>query len=205
MEKMDRKPPSPIGDRLPMIDGLEKVTGAARFTNDVILPFMLVGKVLRSPHPHARILNIDASRALRLPGVKAVVTGKDTAGVKYGIFPNTRDQLLLPLDKVRYVGEEVAALAAVDEDTAIKALSLIDVEWEVLPAVFDPEEALQEGAPQLHDDRPGNVSSQFREVHGDPDRAFADSYLVREDRFVTEALAHAMMEPYVAVANFLPS
>ncbi|MDP2954522.1 MAG: aldehyde oxidase, partial [Chloroflexota bacterium] len=140
-----------LGKRTPKIDGLAKATGGARFSNDIILPRMLYGKILRSPYPHARILHIDTGRAKGLPGVKAVVTGKDTAGVRFGVFRETRDQYAIPIDKVRYIGDEVAAVAAVDEDIAEEALGLIKVDYEVLPAAFDPLEAMKPGAPLLHE------------------------------------------------------
>ena len=130
------------------IDGPAKVTGAAQYTFDITLPNMLYGKVLRSPHPHAKILNIETSKAERLIGVKAVVTGKDTLGVKQGIWRRYKelcDEEILAREKVRYIGEPVAAVAAVDEDVAEEALSLIEVEYEPLPAVFDPMEAIKEG------------------------------------------------------------
>ncbi|HLB12396.1 MAG TPA: aldehyde oxidase, partial [Dehalococcoidia bacterium] len=136
-----------VGKRTPKIDGVAKATGSAHFSRDVILPRMLYGRILRSPHAHARILNVDTIRAARLPGVRAVITGKDTAGVKFGVFRETRDQYALAMDKVRYVGDEVAAVAAEDEDTAQEALELISVDYEVLPAVFDPLEAMKPGAP----------------------------------------------------------
>ncbi|NIN64588.1 MAG: aldehyde oxidase, partial [Anaerolineae bacterium] len=131
-----------VGKRIPKVDSVAKATGQSRFTADLSLPRMLHGKILRSPHPHAKILSIDTTEADRLPGVKAVITGRDTAGEKWGVFRYTRDQQLLPADKVRYVGEEVAAVAAVSEDVAQEALDLIQVEYEVLPAVFTIEEAM---------------------------------------------------------------
>ncbi len=146
-----------VGKRVPRIDSVAKVTGSAKYTDDMMLPGMLYGKILRSTHPHARILRIDTSKAERLPGVRSIVTGKDTAGVKIGIWRTTRDQYLLAIDRVRYIGEEVAAVAAIDEDIAEEALDLIDVEYEVLPAIFDPIEAMKEGAPQLHDHAERNV------------------------------------------------
>jgi xanthine dehydrogenase molybdopterin-binding subunit B len=137
-----------IGKSIPRVDSFSKVTGEAIFTADLSLPKMLVGKILRSPYPHARILNIDTSKARQLRGVHAVVTGKDTAGEKWGVFRYTRDQQLLCVDKVRYVGDEVAAVAAVDEDTALEALSLIQVDYEGA-SVFDHDSALVADAPQL--------------------------------------------------------
>ena len=123
------------------------MTGRATYTFDVKLPGMLYGKILRSPHPHAKILSIDTSKALELPGVIGVVTGKDTLGVKQGIwrrFQELCDEQILPVDKVRYIGEPVAAVAALTEEIAEQALDLIDVQYEVLPAVYDPMEAIKE-------------------------------------------------------------
>ena len=111
------------GKRVVRIDSLDKATGQARYTADLTLPRMLYGKVLRSPHAHAKILHVDTSKAEKLRGVVAVVTGKDTAGERWGVFRYTRDQQLFPADKVRYVGEDVAAVAAEDEETAMEALA----------------------------------------------------------------------------------
>ena len=135
-----------IGRRMRKTDGLSKSTGRARYTDDLALPGMLHGKILRSPHPHARILAIDTSAAEALPGVFAVVTGHEMP-TPYGIIVWTPDEQALATDKVRYIGDGVAAVAAVDEDTALRALELIRVEYEVLPAIFEPEQALTpEGA-----------------------------------------------------------
>src|SRR5262245_3358308 len=123
------------------VDGLAKSTGRERFTDDIALNGMLHGQILRSPHPHARILSIDTCRAGRLDGVHAVVTGAEMP-VRYGIIPCTPDEYPLALDRVRYVGDAVAAVAAVDEDTALGALRLIDVRYEELPAYLNPEDAL---------------------------------------------------------------
>jgi len=191
-----------IGKRVARIDAPEKATGAARFTDDLELPHMLHGKILWSPHAHARILNIDTSRAERLKGVRAVITGKDWEGVKYGVFPATRDQHPLALNKVRYIGDEVAAVAAVDEDTAEEALELIRVEYELLTPVFDPEEAMLENAPRIHDEIPRNISVHVKTELGDVEKGFRESDHVREDRFETQAVAHCQLECYVALANF---
>ncbi|RLA79224.1 MAG: aldehyde oxidase, partial [Deltaproteobacteria bacterium] len=172
-----------VGKGISRVDSLAKVTGEAIYTADLKLPKMLVAKVLRSPYPHARILHIDTSRAERLPGVKAVVTGFDGHGVKWGVFRYTQDHAMLPTDKVRYVGEDVAAVAAVDEETALEALELIRVEYEPLPAVFDPEEAMREGAPLIHEEYPRNINVHVHIEVGDVDRAFREAYLVREDAF----------------------
>src|SRR4030042_5207294 len=125
---------SHIGKDTKRIDTGSKATGEALFAADLALPRMLVGKVLRAPHAHARIVAIDPSKAEKLPGVKAVLTAKDTCGDKWGVFKYTQDQQFLPTEKVRYVGEEVAAVAAADEDTGLEALSLIEVTYEGLPA-----------------------------------------------------------------------
>ncbi len=190
-----------VGKSVPRVDAHSKVTGEAIFTADLNLPRMLVGKVLRSPYPHARILNIDTSRAKALKGVHAVVTGADTAGEKWGVFRYTRDQQLLCVDQVRYVGDEVAAVAAVDEDTANEALSLINVEYEELPAVFDCWSALEPDAPQIHDDKPGNINVAVKIDVGDVEAAFKNCKVVREDTFVAEEDSYFMSEPYAVVAN----
>lgn len=191
-----------IGKRIPRRDAYSKVTGEAIYTADIKLPGMLIAKVLRSPLPHARILTIDTSRAKALIGVKAVVTGFDTRGVKWGVFPYTRDHPMLPTDKVRYVGEDVAAVAAIDEEIALEALDLIKVEYEPLPAVFDPLEAMQEGAPLIHDEFPRNINIHVHIERGDVDKAFKEAYLVREDTFRAAGETYAMLEPYAVVAYY---
>ncbi|MBI2848786.1 MAG: molybdopterin-dependent oxidoreductase [Chloroflexi bacterium] len=191
-----------IGQRLPRIDAWAKVIGAAQFTNDITLPRMLYGRILLSPYPHARILNIDTSRAERLPGVKAVITGKDTAGVRFGVFRETRDQLALPIEKVRYVGEEVAAVAAIDPDIAQEAADLIRVDYDPLPGVFDPIEGMQEGAPLVHENVERNIGAKNVILLGDVEQGFQNSDYIREDRFQTEAISHAQMEPYAAVVSY---
>jgi len=191
-----------VGQRVVRIDSRAKATGQARYTADLTLPRMLCGKVLRSPHAHARILNIDTSKAERLRGVRAIVTGKDAAGVKWGVFGYTRDQELLTRDKVRYIGEDVAAVAAEDEDTAVEALKLIEVEYEVLPAVFDPLEATQEGAPQIHDHAENNINIHVPIEVGNVDKAFRDAYYVREDRFVNTEYGYCQTEPYAVLASY---
>ncbi|MBI2987237.1 MAG: molybdopterin-dependent oxidoreductase [Deltaproteobacteria bacterium] len=188
-----------IGRPVPKKDAWLKATGEAKYADDHSLPGMLYGKLLRSPHPHARILHIDTSKAERLPGVRAVATGKDFPGIKYGNLPQTRDYLPLALEKVRYIGDEVAAVAAIDEDMAEEALDLIQVEYEILPAVFDPEEAMQPGAPQLHDHAPDNISSQSAFHFGDADRGFADSDLIQEDIFETQPVKQGMLEPHACI------
>ena len=134
-----------IGTSAPHIEGSEKVTGKTVFTADVDLPGMLWGKVLRSPHPHARIRNIDTSAALKVPGVKAIVTGQDAIGLYMGKV--LRDLPVRCWDRVRYIGDRVAAIAAETPEAAEEALQLIEVDYEEMPAVFDPRQAMQPEAP----------------------------------------------------------
>ncbi len=191
-----------IGKSIIRTDSLSKVTGRAEYTADLKLPRMLHAKVLRSPYPHARILNIDVSKALKLPGVKAVVTGADTYGVRWGVFKYTQDHTMLAIDKVRYVGEDVAGVAAIDQETAMEALDLIKVDYEPLPAVFDPEEAMKEGAPLIHEQYPNNINIHVHIETGDVDEAFARSDLIREDTFQAAGEAYATLEPYAVVASY---
>jgi CO/xanthine dehydrogenase Mo-binding subunit len=188
-----------VGKSVPQVDALEKAMGKTRFVSDLVLPDMLHGKILRSPYPHARILHIDTSRAERLRGVKAVATQRDTPGIKYG--PRTEDWTIFADDKARFCGDEIAAVAAVDEDTADEALDLIRVEYEELPFVVDPLEAMQAGAPLVHEDKPGNVAFEFKVEAGDVDRALAGSHVVYEDRYYTNQVYQAYLEPMGALAD----
>ncbi len=191
---------SVIGHPMPRVDAKVKATGEAKYAADIELPDMLWGKVKRSPYAHARILNIDTSKAERLPGVKAVTTGKDFGGFKWGWLGTTRDEEPLAVTKVRYIYEGVAAVAAIDEDIAEEACELIEVEYESLPGLFDPFEAMQEGAPLVHEDCLGNITSEYHWNFGDVEKAFAESYLVREDNFKTPRMAKGYIEPPAIVA-----
>ena len=196
-----------IGRSVPRIDAPDKARGTAQYTADMKLPGMLYGKLLRSPVPHARIKNIDISKAAALPGVKDVVIGKDTPGIKYGnwrLFPQTQDEFPLAMDKVRFIGDEVAAVAAIDLDIAEEAISLIHVEYEELPAVFSIDEALAQGAPLIHDEidqLEGNISIDRKIDVGDIDKAFAKADLILEDNFTLHAVSHAYLEPCAALAQ----
>jgi len=194
-----------IGKRVPRFDSKEKVMGQGKYAADFSVPGMLWCKVARSPLPHARILNIDTSLAERLPGVKAVVTGKDFGGWTWGFMANTRDEPPLAVDKVRYLHEGIAGVAAIDEDIAEEACELIKVDYEELPGVFDPEEAMKEGAPIIHDYRPNNVSVEYHWNFGDVEKAFADSYIVREDRFKTGKVIVGFLEPPASLAYYDPA
>lgn len=186
-----------VGKNVPRVDAEVKVTGEATFTADVRLPNMLLGRLVRSPLPHAKILNIDTSRAERLPGVKAVIVGQETPFV-FGV--SHMDQTPLQTEKVRYVGDPVAAVAAVDEDTLLQAMELIKVDYEPLPAVFDPEEAMQEGAPIIHEGVERNIAANPRYDLGDVEKAFQEADHVFEDRLETQRVAHVCPEPHNCVA-----
>ena len=193
---------SVIGKPLPRIDAVVKATGQAQYTDDIKLPQMLYGKVERSPYPHARILHIDTSKAERLPGVKAVVTGKDTLGVKYGTLRGYRDRHLIAMDKVRFIGEAVAAVAAIDEDIAEEATDLIRVDYEELPAVFEAEEAMKEGAPEIHDGVARNIALERHWSLGDVEKGFKESDYIREDRFIFQVQAHGHLETHACLASY---
>jgi 4-hydroxybenzoyl-CoA reductase subunit alpha len=189
-----------IGKPMPRVDARAKVTGEAKYAADIEMADMLWGAIKRSPHPHARILNIDTSKAERFPGVKAVTTGKDFGGFKWGWSRETRDEEPLAVKKVRYLYEGVAAVAAMDQDTAEEACDLIEVEYEPLPGVFDPFEAMKEGAPLVHEDRPGNICVQYHWNFGEVEKAFSESDLVREDTFQTPRMGKGYIEPPAIVA-----
>ncbi|MGA8437383.1 MAG: molybdopterin cofactor-binding domain-containing protein [Candidatus Sulfotelmatobacter sp.] len=189
-----------IGKATAMVDAAEKTTGGGKYTDDLSVPGMLVGKILHSPYPHARIKRIDSSRAEKLDGVVAVVVGKDAPN-PYGILPVGHDEHALALDKVRYVGDNVACVVAVSEAVAEKALELIQVEYEVLPSYFDPEESMQAQTDLIHDNKPGNLEKDYHHVFGDPDKGFAEADHVAEARFIANEVTHAAMEPHSTLAS----
>jgi 4-hydroxybenzoyl-CoA reductase subunit alpha len=190
-----------IGKRIAMVDAAGKATGAGKYTDDLSLPGMLVGKILHSPFPHARIKRIDTTRAEKLDGVIAVPTGRDAPNT-YGILPVGHDEHALALDKVRYVGDNVACVAAVDEAAADQALELIDVEYEVLPGYFDPEESMKAESDLIHDHKPQNIEKDYHHVFGDPEKGFAEANQIAEARFVANEVTHAAMEPHSTLAAF---
>jgi 4-hydroxybenzoyl-CoA reductase alpha subunit len=191
---------SVLGKKISRVDARLKVTGQAKYAADYDFPKMLWGQIKRSPYPHARILNIDTSKAEKLPGVKGVVTGKDFNGFKWGWSGPTRDEEPFATTKVRYQYEGVAAVAAIDQDIADEACDLIEVDYEPLPGVFDPFEAMKEGAPLVHEDRPGNICVEYHWDFGDVDKAFAESYLVHEDTFQTPRMAKGYIEPPAVIS-----
>lgn len=211
---------SVVGKSLPKIDSRDKVTGRAQYAADISLPGMLVGKILRSPHPHARILAVDTTEAERLPGVRAVLTGANIPTARIG--NQIKDQPILARDKVRFAGEPVAVVAAVDEATADAALSLIRVEYQELPVVTDPLAALEPEAPTIHEDldsyeatlvplgrrdgrpAPPNLLNRSRIQRGDVEKAFAQADLVVEARYRTQVVHPACLEPHACVAQVSP-
>src|SRR5450432_2803583 len=190
-----------IGKPTAMVDAAQKTTGAGKYTDDLSLPGMLVGKILHSPFPHARIKSIDTTRAEQLDGVVAVVVGSDAPN-PYGILPVGHDEHALALDKVRYVGDNVACVVAVSEAIAERALELIDVEYEVLPAYFDPEESMKAQSDLIHDNKPGKLEKDYHHSFGDPDRGFAAADHIAEARFIANEVTHAAMEPHSTLASF---
>jgi 4-hydroxybenzoyl-CoA reductase subunit alpha len=193
-----------VGARLPMLDAAQKAKGAALFTDDLVLPGMLFGKILRSPLAHARILNIDTSKAVKLPGVKGVVIGKHIPDRQYGIVPRAKDEYALAKNTVRYIGDDVAAVCAIDPEIAEEAIELIEVDYEELPAVFDPLDAIKEGAPEIHKGIKHNTSFGIKKEFGDVEKAFGESDFVFEDNFYSQPVNHAPLEPHAALAQFDP-
>src|SRR6266699_2383309 len=182
------------------VDGRAKVTGQTRFADDICLPRMAHCKLLRSPHPHARIRRMDVSRALAHPGVYLVLTGKDLP-VQYGILPVSQDEQALCLDHVRHVGDPVAAVVAREELTAFEALDLIDVDYEILPTICDPEEALATPEPRIHEyGEEGNIHKLVALEFGDVEQGFAEADEIFEDTFFYQGNTHLPIEQHASVA-----
>lgn len=190
-----------IGKPVPMVDGAGKVTGRGIYTDDLKMAGMLTARIFRSVHPHAKILKLDTSRAEAMDGVLAVVTGKEIAG-KYGILPVGHDETALAVDKVRYVGEGVAAIAAESPEIAEAALRAIDVVYEPLPAYFDAEKSMDRPAVLIHEDKPDNIERDYHHHFGNVEEGFAAAAHVRFDRFRCPRVTHAAMEPHSTVAAF---
>jgi 4-hydroxybenzoyl-CoA reductase subunit alpha len=190
-----------LGKPTAMIDAAEKTTGAGKYTDDLSLPGMLIGKILHSPYPHARIRKIDTSRAEKLDGVAAVAVGTDAPN-PYGILPVGHDEHALAVDKVRYVGDNVACVVAISEAVAEKALELIAVDYEVLPAYFDPEESMKAQQDFIHKHKPQNLEKDYHHVFGDPEKGFAEADQIAEARFISNEVTHAAMEPHSTLASF---
>jgi 4-hydroxybenzoyl-CoA reductase alpha subunit len=205
-----------IGTNYPKVDGEDKVTGRAKYAGDINIPGMLHCKFLRSPHAHAKILSVDTSKASALPGVMGVITGKDMTGKTMGcveIDQATADKTPLAIDKVRYIGDELAAVAAIDETTAQRACDLIEVEYELLPAYFTPQEAMfgevaihENAAKQFDymgiDVKEKNVNQYNIVEAGDVDKAFAEADYTDKHVYRTQKISHSAIEPHAAVAKY---
>ena len=181
-----------IGKPIPLVDAPLKVSGTADYVADIRVPDVLHGKVLRNPHAHARILNVDVGKALKVSGVHTIITAADTPEQRWSTA-DVKDQTILARDKVRYVGEEIAAVAAEDDAAAAEAVELIDVTYDLLPAVFDPEEAMAEDAPHIHEG--GNITHRQVVERGDVDAALKQADAVYENTYTTPLMYQAYMEP----------
>jgi 4-hydroxybenzoyl-CoA reductase subunit alpha len=190
-----------IGKRVALVDSAGKTTGQGKYTDDLSVPGMLTGKILHSPYPHARIKSIDTSKAEAIDGVVCVVTGPDAPN-KYGILPVGHDETALAVEKARYVGDNVACVVAESESIAERALELIEVEYEQLPAWFDPEDSMKAEKEWIHPQRPNNIEKDYHHVFGDPDKGFAEADVVMEHRYIAGEVTHAAMEPHCTLASF---
>jgi CO/xanthine dehydrogenase Mo-binding subunit len=192
-----------IGTSVRRVDGIDKISGRAQFVGDVRLPRMLYGAVVRSPHAHARVLSVDTSKARQVPGVHAVITSDDHAHRKWGAF--RPDLYPLAVDRVRYVGDEVAAIAATDPDIARQAAELVEVEYEPLPAILDLDSAMADGAQLVHDDATGNIAHHFTFERGEVDAWFARSDVVVDGTWETTRQWHSSIETVGCVADWSPN
>ncbi|MBW1820000.1 MAG: molybdopterin-dependent oxidoreductase, partial [Deltaproteobacteria bacterium] len=189
-----------VGKGIPKLDAVDKVTGRSIYVQDLKVPGMLCGKILRSKHPHARIVRIDTTKAKSLLGVRSVITANDTPEIRFGFL---KDQPVLKTGKVRSYRDEVAAVAAVDPETAQEALDLIEVEYEPLPAVFNPEEAMSGDAPLVHDEFKSNiVNLPWKLRSGDVDEARENSAFKVKDRYELTWVTHCCMGTEGIIADF---
>jgi 4-hydroxybenzoyl-CoA reductase alpha subunit len=191
-----------ISTRANRIDTPDKATGKAVFVDDISKPGMLYGALLQSPHAHAKIISIDTSKAKNLPGVKSVVTSKEAGSIKYGVSPARYDETIFAIDKVRYIGDEIAAVAATSLDIALKAVELIEVEYEILPAVFTVEDAIKDDAPQLHDDFPKNLCAEVHQEFGDVEQGLKDSDIIKTTTVKNKRQDGACIELQGCIAEF---
>lgn len=190
-----------IGTSASRVDGVAKVTGQAQYASDICVPGMLYGRILRSPHAHARIVSIDASVAEKVPGVRAVLTRADFRNSNAFFSGKIKDHPILALERALFAGQPVAAVAAADEETAEEALRHIRVEYEPLPAVVTIEEAIAPGAPQLHASAAGNICFSDKLEKGDVSVGFSEADTIVEDSFTFPMVYHYAMEPHVAIAR----
>jgi 4-hydroxybenzoyl-CoA reductase subunit alpha len=189
-----------VGRSMPRVDAYDKATGRAKYIEDYTFQNMLVGKILTSAIPHGIIKKIDTSQAEKLPGVAAVITGKNVPDRMYGVSPARYDEFVLAKDKVRYIGDEVAAVAAVDLETAEKALELIKVTYKQLPAVFNAVDAVKDGAPLIHERYKGNINTRVNHHFGNVEQGFLEADHIREEVFIGNHVYQSPMEPHGAIA-----
>lgn len=194
-----------LGRAGPKIDGRARILGAALYTDDLHLPRMVVGKFVRSTQPHARIVSIDVSGALAMPGVVGYAIGSELPQ-KYGVIPVAQDETAMAIGKVRYIGEAIACIAAVDEETAHRAVRAVKVEYEPLPAVLTIEDALDPSKPHIHEGsrKPSNILRRIFQEYGDIDKGFAAAEVVIEDTYEYPGSTHVPLETHVALANLEP-
>ncbi|HSR82154.1 MAG TPA: molybdopterin cofactor-binding domain-containing protein, partial [Hyphomicrobiaceae bacterium] len=190
-----------VGGYVPMVDGPEKVSGRAKYTADFIAPQMLTGRIYRSPYAHAEIVDVDTSQAAKVPGVVAIITGVDCANT-FGVLPIARTEYPLARDKVRYKGEPVAAVAAVDAATADKAIGLIRMKVRALPAYYTASAALAADAIPIHDKKPGNLEREVLFELGTVAEGFAKAHLVSEATYNCAEVCQNQMEMHAAVAEY---
>mgnify|MGYP001257283690 FL=1 len=199
MDQIVEKPETLIGKSIPKPDAPDKVVGKTTYINDMVLPRMLVAKIKRTDRVHAKILSVDISEAEKVPGIVAIATAENSPKGLIGVL---KDNPPLKGDKVRCIRDEIAGVAGETEEAVDEALKLIKVEYEDLPPVFDPEEALKDDAPQLHDDKPGNLSLTFDFDHGDIKQAEKDSDIVMEEKYELHYVTHTCMGPGCVIADF---
>ncbi len=199
MDQIVEKPETLIGKSIPKPDAPDKVVGKTTYINDMVLPRMLVAKIKRTDRVHAKILSVDISEAEKVPGIVAIATAENSPKGLIGVL---KDNPPLKGDKVRCIRDEIAGVAGETEEAVDEALKLIKVEYEDLPPVFDPEEALKDDAPQLHDDKPGNLSLTYDFDHGDIKQAEKDSDIVMEEKYELHYVTHTCMGPGCVIADF---
>ena len=200
LQSYDLKDYDTVGRSVPRVDAADKVSGRAKYTADFSFENMLYGKILTSPIAHGRIKSIDTHLAEALVGVKWVLTGKDVPDITYGVNPPRYDEHTLAKDKVRHVGDEVAAVIAVDEETAQKAVDLIKVDYEELPFVLNPKEAVKDGAPLVHERYKNNINARVDHHFGDVEKGFAEADYVREEEFTGNHVYQSPIEPHASIA-----
>ncbi len=192
-----------IGKPMAMTDARAKVTGLGKYADDLSVPGMLIGKILHSPHAHARIRSIDTSQAEALAGVKVTATGEDARN-PYGILPIGHDERAFALGKALYIGDNIAAVAATTPEVAERALDLIRVDYEQLPGWFDPEESMKASSNWINEERPQNIEKEYHHVFGDPEKGFGEADFIAEERYYAGEVNQAAMEPHATLAVWEP-